>query len=252
MPSSKTDEKNGPHQEPAATATPGIIKPVLVEKISRYLIKALGEESPSGVKEASSSYSTKTAADPKGNSTNSFPLCEMASQAVSNFLTEHESHHIQDQLITLLKPQMSSYMTRDRYTGRRSTAHDHLVIFSFWFLPSETVFSALKGIVIPQLSPPYGETLQNITVNAICNSLPLAQPLLDDVFKNSVIHILSEPWYRNWVKGSILNNTSYYYRKEKDDISKRSVSTPADSKKSDLSSIAIDEADSLEDCPNYE
>jgi len=206
MPSSKTDEMNGQHQEPAATATPGIIKPVLVEKLSRYLIKALGEESSSAVKEASSSCSTKTAANPKSNSNNSFPLWEMASQAVSNFLTEHESHHIQDHLITLLKPQMSAYLTRDRYTGRRSTAHDHLVIFS----------------------------------------------LLDDVFKNSVIHVLSEPWYRNWVKGSILNNTSYYYRKELDDFSKRRVLTPADSNKNDLSSIAIDEADSVEDCPNYE
>lgn len=247
--SSKADDTNDKHKEPTITSTPGLIKPVLVEKISRYITKALGEELQSSVHEAVSTQSTAT---PKGDSIHSSPLLEMACHAVSNFLTDRETDQIQGQLISLLKPPMSSYMTRERDMGARSTAHDHLVMFSSWFLPSETVFLAFKGVLMPQLSPPYGERLQNITVNAICNALPLAQPLLDNVFKTSVIHVLSEPWYRNWVKGSILTNTSYYYRKEIDEVSKRGAPTPADSSIGDVSSIATDEAYSLDDCPNYE
>lgn len=252
MVSSKADNTNGKQQEPPITSTPGLIKPVLVEKISRYITKAVGEELQSSVQEAPSTRSTQSTSTPKSNSINSFPLLEVACQAVSSFLTDRETDQVQGQLVSLLKPQMTSYMTRERDMGARSMAHDHLVIFSSWFLPSETVFLAFKGVVMPQLSPPYGERLHHITVNAICNSLPLAQPLLDNVFKTSVIHVLSEPWYRNWVKGSILNNTSYYYRKEMDEFSKRGVPTSADSSIGDLSSIATDEAYSLEDCPNYE
>jgi hypothetical protein len=223
-----------------------------MEKISRYVIKALGEELQSNEKGSSSSPGAKKTATSEGSSNDSFALGDMACEAVAKFLMENESYNIQEQLISLLKPQLKSYMIVDGYKGQSSLAQDQLVYFSSWFLPSDTVFFALKGLVLPQLSPPYGEPLQNIAINAICNSLPLAQPLLDNVVKHSVIHVLSEPWYRNWVKGNLLNNTRYYYQREKNDFSVMNAPTPTDNNKHDVSSTSTDEEEFLEDCPYYE
>lgn len=226
------------HERPAAA--PGIIQPVLVNKLSHLVIEAL-EGEVSRLKETSPDKTNPITAS---NHNAPFSFGTITCQAVADFLKASDKSDLSDQLLPVLKPQLKSYLIGDYPSNRHGTAHDHLITLSSWFLPSDIVFQSLKGLVVPLLVPPYDAPLKNVSVNAICNSLPLAQPLLDSVVKYSVIGVLSDPWYRTWVKGSILNNTRYYYDRNGGSINDVG-STESNSKRA-----AADDDDV--ECPHYE
>ena len=71
-----------------------------------------------------------------------------------------------------------------------------LVKFGSWFVPSTTTKELLLPIVI---SMPSGILNDTITTT-VSNSIPLAQPILDDAVKDAVIGFIDDPEVRELIK----------------------------------------------------
>jgi hypothetical protein len=71
-----------------------------------------------------------------------------------------------------------------------------IVNLGSWFIPSPTVKDALLPIVV---SLPSGALKEPIT-NAVANAVPLAQPQLDRVVKNSLKAFMQNPHWRQVIK----------------------------------------------------
>jgi hypothetical protein len=71
-----------------------------------------------------------------------------------------------------------------------------LVHLGSWFIPSPTVKNALLPIVVSLPSGALREPILNATVNAI----PLAQPLLDQAVKYSMLQFIKNPDWREVIK----------------------------------------------------
>ena len=80
-----------------------------------------------------------------------------------------------------------------------------------WFLPSATVKDALLPIVV---SLPNGALKETIVLGVV-NAIPLAQPIVDEAVKNSVLEVIQNPYWRQVIK----NRTKGFIGKE-DDVSK--------------------------------
>ena len=71
-----------------------------------------------------------------------------------------------------------------------------IVKLGTWFVPSETINSALLPIV---LSLPSGALNDTIT-STVSNAIPLAQPSLDDAMKHAVMGVINDPQIRQMIK----------------------------------------------------
>lgn len=65
-----------------------------------------------------------------------------------------------------------------------------------WFIPSPTVKNAVLPII---LSLPSG-TLREPILNATVNTIPLAQPSLNQVVKDSMLQVMEDPYWRDVMK----------------------------------------------------
>jgi hypothetical protein len=80
-----------------------------------------------------------------------------------------------------------------------------------WFLPSATVKEALLPIVVSLPSGALNETI----VLGVVNAIPLAQPIVDQAVKSSVLEFIQNPYWRQVIK----NRTKGFIGK-RDDVSK--------------------------------
>jgi hypothetical protein len=94
-----------------------------------------------------------------------------------------------------------------------SLASIHLQGFVNWFIPSKTMVDLVRPTVFWTLSPPslttrsslsssQGGPLYTPLVQAITNLIPLSQTMVDQIFKDNLIHLLKSPEWRLWVKGT--------------------------------------------------
>lgn len=74
--------------------------------------------------------------------------------------------------------------------------HIQLVHVGAWFIPSETIRTALLPIV---LSLPSG-ALKEPIVNTVSTAIPMAQPPLDRAVKNAILDVMDNPHMRQLVK----------------------------------------------------
>jgi hypothetical protein len=81
-----------------------------------------------------------------------------------------------------------------------------------WFLPSATVKDALLPIV---LSLPSGALKETIVLGVV-NAIPLAQPIVDQAVKSSVLDFIQNPYWRQVIK----NRTKGFIGRRDDDSKK--------------------------------
>ena len=91
-----------------------------------------------------------------------------------------------------------------------SIANVHLQGLVTWFIPSKTMLELVRPTVMWTVSPPlirltvwsHGGPLYSPLVQAISNLIPLSQPMLDQILKESMLQLLKSPEWRHWVKGT--------------------------------------------------
>jgi len=81
-------------------------------------------------------------------------------------------------------------------TNTNNLGYAQLVNLGAWFIPSETIKSALMPIV---LDLPSG-ALRNTITTTVSNAIPLAQPPLDAALKSSVMGVIKDPRIRDTIK----------------------------------------------------
>jgi hypothetical protein len=74
--------------------------------------------------------------------------------------------------------------------------HIQLVHVGAWFIPSETIRTALLPIVV---SLPSG-ALKDPIINTVSTAIPLAQPPLDRAVKSAILDVMDNPHMRQLVK----------------------------------------------------
>lgn len=123
-----------------------------------------------------------------------------------------------DSTLGAIKFQRDSYLAGPAYADRRerqksrrfppprfsprmphdatALGHIQLVNVGAWFLPSETVRTALLPVVIALPSGALNEPI----VNTVSNAIPLAQPPLDRAVKNAILAVIDDPNMRQVIK----------------------------------------------------
>jgi hypothetical protein len=82
-----------------------------------------------------------------------------------------------------------------------------------WFLPSATVKEALLPIVV---SLPSGALKETIVLGVV-NAIPLAQPIVDQAVKSSVLDFIQNPYWREVIKN---RTKGFIGRRENNDSNK--------------------------------
>ena len=103
-------------------------------------------------------------------------------------------------------------------------AYAQIVNLGTWFVPSETINSALLPIV---LSLPSGALNDTIT-STVSNAIPLAQPPLDVAMKDAVMGVINDPQIRQMIK----SRTQKILRVDEDEDDNNSVDGKNDSSSS--------------------
>ncbi len=146
---------------------------------------------------------------------------------VDNFTTYEQYLNMNPVLpttVTTVSSNKSKNGQREGFGGRTQTqkqkiqpsstlALQHLTTISTWFIPSPTMHNALLYPVLWTLAPPMaspyylpdGGPLRKQIVTSTAALIPLSQSLLDRTMKNSIIWFLTNPNWKDLVKGSTAN-----------------------------------------------
>eukprot|EP00934_Nitzschia_sp_Nitz4_P002335 Nitzschia sp. Nitz4//scaffold82_size85912//56323//56940//NITZ4_005147-RA/size85912-processed-gene-0.14-mRNA-1//1//CDS//3329558853//2335//frame0 len=98
----------------------------------------------------------------------------------------------------------------------KALGNEQIVNLGAWFIPSPTIQNALLPVVV---SLPSGVLRETIT-NTVANAIPLAQPLLDDAVKWSLMQVLDNPEWRQLIK----NRAGGYMSSRRGSIARRETS----------------------------
>lgn len=203
-------------------------------------------------------------------------VTQVCSQSIANLLTaslrepEGNNAKIQEALFELVKPQRDMYIIGTsiiypfphfrngrfaRFTPQdfpliESLARKHCLGLLSNFIPSSACFTALKPLLISQMQE-NGPIQEQIT-KATCNSIPLAQPLLNRIIKNAVIEFLDDAKLRTLAKNRIISTTLQVGMKPLEEMSlpKQDVMIPSTIKEQSEIILPSDDAKATEKVVN--